>query len=124
MFVVFAALALVLATLGLYSVIAYAVAQRTRELGIRIALGASVGAVLRLIVRQGIVFAVAGIVVGSAVALLAARWVEPLLFATSARDPLVFAGVAAILLCVSCAATLSPALRATRVDPRITLRAE
>jgi ABC-type antimicrobial peptide transport system permease subunit len=124
MFVAFAVLALVLAAIGLYSVIAYAVAQRTRELGVRIALGASVGAVLRLIVGQGVVFAFAGIAVGSGVALLAARWVQPLLFGTPARDPAVFVGVAAILLCVAFAATLRPALRATRVDPTITLRAE
>jgi predicted permease len=124
MFVVFATLALVLAAIGLYSVVAYTVAQRTRELGIRIALGASVGAVLRMIVRQGAVFAVAGITAGSAVALLAARWIEPLLFDTPARDPAVFMAVAAILLCVAFAATVRPALRATRVDPTITLRAE
>jgi hypothetical protein len=124
MFVAFAALALVLAAIGLYSVIAYMVAQRTRELGVRIALGASVGAVLRMIVGQGVVFALAGITLGSGIALLAARWVEPLLFDTPARDPAVFMGVAAILLTVSFSATLRPALRATRVDPTIALRAE
>jgi predicted permease len=124
MFVAFAALALVLAAIGLYSVITYALAQRTRELGVRIALGATVSNVIRLIVGQGVVFAVAGIILGSAAALLVARRVEPLLFAVSARDPAVYAAVATILLVVAIVATLRPALRATRVDPSITMRAE
>ncbi|MGH7470972.1 MAG: ADOP family duplicated permease [Longimicrobiales bacterium] len=124
MFVAFAALALILAAIGLYSVIAYAVAQRTRELGVRIALGASTRSVLGLIAGQGIVFAVAGISLGSAAALVAARWVEPLLFSVSARDPLVYATVAGLLIIVALAATLRPALRATRVDPLIALRAD
>jgi hypothetical protein len=124
MFVAFAALALVLAAVGLYSVCAYGVAQRNRELGVRIALGASTAAVVRLVVRQGAIFALAGITIGGAVALLASRWIEPLLFAASARDPVVYGGVATILLLVALVATLRPALRATRVDPMIALRAE
>jgi predicted permease len=124
MFVAFAALALVLAAIGLYSVCAYGVAQRTRELGVRIALGASTASVVRLVLHQGAVFAVAGIAIGGAAALLASRWIEPLLFAASARDPVVYAGVATILLLVALVATLRPALRATRVDPTIALRAE
>jgi predicted permease len=124
MFVAFGALALILAAVGLYSVCAYAVAQRTRELGLRIALGASLGDVVSLIARQGALFALAGIGVGSAVALYVARWVQPLLFSASARDPVIYAAVAFTLLAVSVIATVRPALRATRVDPTIALRAE
>ncbi|HEX6132363.1 MAG TPA: ADOP family duplicated permease [Longimicrobiales bacterium] len=124
MFVAFATLALVLAAVGLYSVCAYGVAQRTRELGVRIALGASTAAVVRLVVRQGALFAVTGIAIGGALALLAARPLEPLLFSASARDPVVYGGVAAILVLVALVATIRPALRATRVDPTIALRAE
>ena len=124
MFVAFAALALALAAIGLYSVVAYAVASRTRELGVRMALGASVAAVARQVVGQGVAFAVAGIVIGGGLAMAAARWVEPLLFDTPARDPLVFATVTGILLVVALLATLRPALRATRVDPTLALRAE
>jgi ABC-type antimicrobial peptide transport system permease subunit len=124
MFVAFALLALVLAGIGLYSVIAYAVAQRTRELGVRIALGASRRNVLQLVVGQGILFAAAGITLGSGAALLAARWAEPLLFSVSARDPIVHLSVAAILLVVAAAAMVRPALRAMRVDPLVALRAD
>jgi ABC-type antimicrobial peptide transport system permease subunit len=124
MFVGFGALALVLAAIGLYSVVAYAVAQRTHEFGVRIALGASLSDVLRLIVVQGVAFALTGIVIGSLIALWAGRWVEPLLFAQKARDPLVFSAVAAVLLLVAIAATLRPAYRATRVDPTVALRSD
>jgi predicted permease len=124
MFVAFAGLALTLAGIGLYSVIAYAVAQRTRELGVRIALGASARSVIGLIAGQGIMFAAAGITLGSAAALLAARWIEPLLFSVSARDPVIYAAVAALLLLVAMVATLRPALRALRVDPLEALRAD
>lgn len=124
MFVAFGALALVLAAIGLYSMIAYVVAQRTHELGIRIALGASVADVMRMIVGQGLAFAIAGIAIGSVIALWAGKWVEPLLFSQSARDPWIYTGVAAVLLVVAIAATLRPALRATRVDPTVALRAE
>jgi putative ABC transport system permease protein len=124
MFVAFGALALVLAAIGLYSVIAYAVAQRTHELGVRIALGASLGDVMRMIVVQGVAFAVAGITIGSIIAFWAGKWVEPLLFSQKARDPWVFAGVAVVLLVVAIVATLRPAVRATRVDPTVALRTE
>ena len=124
MFVAFGALALVLAAIGLYSVIAYAVAQRTHELGVRIALGAGLGDVLRMIVGQGVAFAAAGIVIGSVISLWAGKWIEPLLFAQKARDPVVYVGVAIVLLVVAVGATLRPALRATRVDPTVALRAE
>ena len=124
MFLGFGVLALILAGLGLYSVIAYAVAQRTQELGVRIALGASIGALLRMIVGHGVAFALAGILIGSTLALGAGRWLQPLLFEQSARDPLVLMAVAMILLLVALCASLVPALRATRVDPTTALRAE
>jgi predicted permease len=124
MFVAFGVLALVLAAIGLYSVIAYAVAQRTHELGVRIALGARTTDVVGMVLAQGLSFAVAGIVIGSAIALWAGRWVEPLLFSQSARDPRVFGVVGVLLLLVAIAATLRPALRATRVDPTVALRAD
>ena len=124
MFSAFGLLALLLAAIGLYSVIAYAVAQRTHELGVRIALGAGLGDVLRMIVGQGVAFAAAGIVIGSVISLWAGKWIEPLLFAQKARDPVVYVGVAIVLLVVAVGATLRPALRATRVDPTVALRAE
>jgi ABC-type antimicrobial peptide transport system permease subunit len=108
----------------LYSVVGYAVAQRTHELGVRIALGASVGNVVRLIISHGLTFVVAGILIGGAVAWWAATFVEPLLYAQEPRDPLVYGGVVAVLLVVTVIATLQPALRATRVDPTVALRAD
>jgi putative ABC transport system permease protein len=122
--VAFGALALGLAAIGLYSVIAYAVAQRTHELGVRMALGASVRDVMRIVVGQGVTFAVAGIVIGGLIALWAGKWVEPLLFAQKARDPLVFAVVGGVLLVAALAATLRPTWRAVRVDPTVALRSD
>jgi ABC-type antimicrobial peptide transport system permease subunit len=124
MFVAFGALALLLAALGLYSVIAYNVVQRTHELGVRIALGAQVGDVLGLVVGQGVRLGVAGIVIGGIIAFSAARWLKPLLFQQSARDPAVYAPVAAVLLAVAVVASYLPARRAARVDPNVALRAE
>jgi ABC-type antimicrobial peptide transport system permease subunit len=124
MFVAFGGLALILAAIGLYSTIAYAVAQRTREFGVRMALGASSRNVMGMILRQGMALTAAGILIGSAVAFLAGRWLEPLLFAQKARDPLVFVSVALLLLFVALAATLQPAWRATRVDPTRALRTD
>jgi putative ABC transport system permease protein len=122
MLVAFGALALVLAAIGLYSVISYGVAQRTHELGVRMALGASSGDVVRLVVGQGVGFAVGGIAIGSAIGLWAGKWVEPMLFSQSAHDPRVFAFVGILLLAVAISATLGPAVRATRVDPTVALR--
>ena len=124
MFVAFGGLALLLSAIGLYSVIAYAVAQRTHELGVRIALGASALDVLRMVLTQGVAFAAVGVAIGSVVALWAGRWIEPLLFAQSPRDPVVYGGVAGVLLLVALIATLRPAMRATRVDPTVALRAD
>jgi ABC-type antimicrobial peptide transport system permease subunit len=124
MFMAFGALALLLAAIGLYSVCAYTVAQRTRELGVRIALGASAGNVVRLVAGQGVLFAVVGIALGGAAALFAGRWVQPLLFEASARDPRIYAAVGVILLGVALVAIVRPALRAARVDPTTALRAD
>jgi predicted permease len=122
MFVAFGGLALVLAAIGLYSMIAYDVAQRTRELGVRLALGSSVARVLRLIVTGGLRLVALGVVAGTALAFWASRWMEGLMFRQSARDPLVFAVVALLLLGVSVVASMVPAWGATRVDPNGVLR--
>ncbi|HEX6943522.1 MAG TPA: ABC transporter permease [Gemmatimonadaceae bacterium] len=124
LFVAFGGLALVVAAIGLYAVIGYNVAQRMHELGVRIALGARSADVVRLVVGQGMGFAVAGALFGGALAFFAARWVEPLLFDQSARDPVVFVAVAVILVGVAIMASSVPAFRATRADPNRTLRAE
>jgi ABC-type antimicrobial peptide transport system permease subunit len=94
LFTVFGGLALVLAAIGLYSVIAYGVAQRSHEMGVRVALGAEGRDLVRLVLRDGMGLAVIGIVLGGAIALVVGRFVKPLLFEVSPRDPLVFAGVA------------------------------
>ena len=124
MFIVFGLLALTLAAIGLYSVIGYNVVQRTHEMGVRIALGAQWRDVVRLVVGQGLRHGVAGIAIGGVIAVAAARWVKPLLFDESPRDPLVYAIVTVVLLGVALAASWIPARRAARVDPNIALRSE
>jgi putative ABC transport system permease protein len=124
MFAAFGALALVLAAIGLYSVIAYNVAQRTHELGVRVALGAQARDLVRLVVTDGLRVALVGIVIGAAVALWAGKWVAPLLFSVSARDPGVFVFVALSLIAVAVLASWAPALRASRVDPNVALRSD
>ncbi len=124
MFSLFGALALLLAAFGLYIVVAYSVTQRRHELGVRMALGARREVVLRLVLFDAVRVGAAGILLGGAVALWATRWVAPLLYQVSPRDPAVYAAVAAVLLVVTVAAGLAPALRATRVDPASALRAE
>lgn len=116
-------LGLVLAVIGIYGVIAYLVAQRTHEIGIRLALGAEKGRVIALVVRQGVLFAAVGIVIGSVVAMLVTGLLQQLLFGVTARDPLTFAGVAVLIAVVSIAASFLPARRAARVDPLEALRA-
>jgi predicted permease len=124
MFVAFGLLALIVAAVGLYGVISYDVAQRTHELGVRIALGARAYNILALVLRQGFVFATAGVGIGLLVAATAARWVQPLLFEESAKDPSVFAGVALIIAAITLIASALPGVRATRADPNIALRAD
>jgi hypothetical protein len=124
MFVAFGVLALVVAAVGLYGVVAYNVAQRMQELGVRVALGARTSDVVRLVVGQGVRFAVAGVTLGTVLALVAARWVQPLLYAQSATDVRVFGTVGSVLVLVAIVASGLPARRATRVDPNTVLRAD
>ena len=124
MFVAFGALALLVAAVGLYGVISYTVAQRMHELGVRIALGAQQRDVVRLVVGQGVSFAIVGVVIGLSVAFVAARWIQPLLFQQSAMDPLTYGAVGAIILVVALVASAIPARRATRADPNVALRAD
>jgi predicted permease len=118
----FAGVALMLALIGIYGVIAYSVAQRTREMGIRRALGAQHGDILRLVVVQGFRLAVAGVAIGLAGAYGLTRLMESLLFHVSATDPATFVGVALLFLFVALAASYTPARRATRIDPMAALR--
>ncbi|MBI4503793.1 MAG: ABC transporter permease [Gemmatimonadetes bacterium] len=124
MFVAFGGLALVLAAIGLYSVIAYNVAQRTHELGVRVALGARMGDLVRLVVTDGLRLAGIGVGVGAAIALWAGKWVTPLLFQVSPKDPTVFLFVTLTLAAVAVLASWIPVLRASRVDPNVVLRSE
>ncbi len=124
LFTAFGGLALAMAAIGLYGVLSYMVAHRAKEMGIRIAMGARSADLIRLVVGEGLFFAAIGIVAGGVAALLAGRWIEPMLFGTSPWDPAVLAGVAATLTLVALAASLLPALRATRTDPNLALRAD
>ncbi len=120
----FAALALVLACIGVYSVMAYVVTQRTTEIGIRMALGASPGAVQAMILGEGLRLAALGIGIGVGVALAASRLIQRLLFNVPPHDPLIYAGISLLLAAVAALACWLPARRATKVDPLIALRAE
>jgi putative ABC transport system permease protein len=120
----FGALALTLAAIGTYGVIAYSVSQRTQEIGIRMALGASRQDVLRMVVGGGLRLAIAGVLIGVALSLAAGRFISTLLFGVRATDPLTFSAVAAALLATAVVAAWIPARRATRVDPMVALRYE
>lgn len=120
----FAALALVLAALGLYGVLAYSVAQRTRELGVRIALGAQRNDLLRMVVNGGIRLALIGIALGTAGGLVVGRMMASLLFGVTSSDIPTFVAVSLVLFVVALAASYVPALRATKVDPMVALRYE
>jgi putative ABC transport system permease protein len=124
MFVGFGVLALLVAAVGLYGVISYNVGQRMQELGVRIALGAQSSNILGLVVGQGVRFALAGVAVGTVVAIAAGQWLQPLLFHESARDPLVIGAVGVAMLLVALAASALPALRAVKADPNAALRSD
>jgi putative ABC transport system permease protein len=120
----FAILALLLSAVGIYGVIAYSVAQRTHEIGVRMALGAERMDVLRLVLREGFAIAAGGIALGLVGAAALTSVMTTLLFGVTARDPLTFVAGAGLLLLVALFASYIPALRATRVEPVTALRAE
>jgi putative ABC transport system permease protein len=120
----FSGIALVLASIGIYGVMSYSVTQRSRELGVRIALGARQSDVLRLVLRQGMSLALIGIAIGVGAALLLTRLIQSQLFGVRASDPLTFVAVAVLLGATALIANLVPALRAMRVDPAVVLREE
>jgi putative ABC transport system permease protein len=124
MFGVFGALALVLASVGIYGVVSYNVGQRTREMGVRIALGADARSVAGMVVAGGVSVALIGTVIGTGLVLLGAKFVAPLLYAESPRDPLVLGAVSVLLLAVAAAACLLPAWKAVHTDPIVALRSE
>ena len=119
---IFAAVALLIAAIGIYGVLAYSVTQRTREIGVRMALGAQRGNVVSLVVREGMLVAIAGIGAGLAASAALSRILATLLFGVRPRDPGTFALVAALLAVIALAACLLPARRAARVDPMVALR--
>jgi predicted permease len=121
---VFASVALALATIGIYGVMAYLVNQGIREIGIRMALGATQRNILSLVVRQGMALALSGVTIGLAAAFLLTRLIRSLLFGVQATDPLTFAGIALLLVLIALLASYIPAQRAARIDPLISLRCD
>lgn len=121
---VFAVIALVLANIGIYGVISYAVSQRTRDIGVRMALGAGRREIFKMIIGQGLVLTLLGVAIGLIASVALTRWLESLLFSVSPTDPSTFAGVALLLTLVALLACYLPSRRAARVDPMIALRHE
>jgi ABC-type antimicrobial peptide transport system permease subunit len=121
---VFAGVALALATIGIYGVMAYLVSQGTREIGIRMALGATQRDVLGLIVRQGMTLAISGLAIGLAGACVLTRLIRSLLFGVQATDPVTFVGISVLLAFIALLASYIPAQRAARIDPMVSLRCD
>jgi putative ABC transport system permease protein len=121
---VFAAIALLLAAVGIYGVVSYQVGQRARELGIRVALGATRGQILRVVVGQGLKPIAAGLLAGLIATLALTRLIQALLYQVSPRDPWTIAAISAVLAAVACLACYVPARRATKIDPIAALRCE
>jgi ABC-type antimicrobial peptide transport system permease subunit len=121
---VFGGAALLLAAIGIYGLMAYSVAQRTQEIGIRLALGAHTSQLRRMVVWQGMRLAALGVAIGIAAAFGLTRLISAFLFGVTARDPLVFVGVPALLALVAFVAVWIPAMRASRVDPIVAMRAD
>ncbi len=124
MFTLFGVIALIIAAVGLYSVMAYWVSQRTHEIGVRVALGARTSDVVRLVTLQGSRAIGAGIVLGAAIALFASRFIADMLYETSTHDPRVYIGAALVMVLAGAAASVMPARRSAKVDPAIALRSE
>jgi hypothetical protein len=124
MLAAFACVAVVLAIVGLYGVLSYTVTQKTPELGVRFALGATPGQVLRLVMGQGLGLTAIGVVIGTLLGVAAGRAMSRLLFGIQAFDPATFGGAVGLLLAVALAASFVPARRASRVDPMVALRSE
>jgi ABC-type antimicrobial peptide transport system permease subunit len=120
----FGVVALFLAAIGLYGVVAFGVSQRVREIGLRMALGASSSDVSRLVLREGLKLALSGVALGVVGALFAARFLESLLYEVAPRDPMTLAVIAALLIGVALVASYLPARRASRIDPFVALRTE
>jgi ABC-type antimicrobial peptide transport system permease subunit len=120
----FAGLALLLASIGLYGVLSYVVTQRSRELGLRLALGATTGSVMRIVVARGLSLTAAGLAIGLALAWALTRTLQNLLYGVSAGDPATFGAVVALLGVIALAACYIPARRASRLDPTAVLRAD
>jgi putative ABC transport system permease protein len=121
---IFASVALVLAAIGIFGVLSYAVSQRTREIGIRMALGAQGRSVVRMIVRQAMILVLCGVAAGTVAALFVSQTLDKMLFSVTPTDPVTFISVAAVLVAVALFASYLPARKATRVDPIVALRAE
>ena len=120
---IFAGVALLVAAIGTYGVLAYSVSQRTKELGLRMALGADRGGVLRLVVREGMAVGLAGILIG-VIASIMSRALSALVFGVSLSDPWIYGSVSLLLVVVALASCALPAIRASRVDPMLALRLE
>ena len=124
MLAIAAAVALALGVVGIYGVISYVVSQRTREIGVRMALGADRRNVRRMVLRQGVILAGIGVVIGLVAAVGLTRFMSSLLYGVEATDPVTFAAVAALLTAVALVASYLPAVRASRTDPLVALRCE